>query len=383
MTDAHGRPCIEAKTTADLEDALGMTAGNIFHGALRWPFAEDDEPLDTPARRWGVATAHDRILLCGSGSRRGGAVSGIGGHNAAMAVLESSGTPRPAALQPAAQLGRASVDVRASRSSASAQRGERARRRIVDVVDARDHATALVGQRDHLAPPVGRIGLAHHQSAVLQVVDRDGGGGRVHGGGLGDLLGRHRPLGQPAQHPDPAERQPGGVDDVALPARRGCRTPRRPWRARPRRRAWSSADIGAPPSASALPGDQRGQPLGRPQRPRRRREEAEHGDDDAEPDAHEPQRPGRRRRSRRRCCDSADPAIEPHSATPMLTPICRLVDVTADAAPARSSGIPLTAALVIGRVDHREADAEHREDDQQSPHRRGRRSGRSAAPTRW
>ena len=88
MTDALGAPCIEAKTTVDLEDALGMTAGNIFHGALQWPFADDDEPLDTPARRWGVATAHDRILLCGSGSRRGGAVSGIGGHNAAMAVLE-------------------------------------------------------------------------------------------------------------------------------------------------------------------------------------------------------------------------------------------------------------------------------------------------------
>jgi phytoene dehydrogenase-like protein len=87
MTDAHGRPCIETKTTVDLEDALGMTAGNIFHGALQWPFAADDEPLDTPARRWGVATEHARILLCGSGSRRGGAVSGIGGHNAAMAVL--------------------------------------------------------------------------------------------------------------------------------------------------------------------------------------------------------------------------------------------------------------------------------------------------------
>ncbi|CLW81876.1 phytoene dehydrogenase [Mycobacterium tuberculosis] len=26
-------------------------------------------------------------MLCGSGARRGGAVSGIGGHNAAMAVL--------------------------------------------------------------------------------------------------------------------------------------------------------------------------------------------------------------------------------------------------------------------------------------------------------
>ena len=89
MDDSAGQPCIETKTTADLEHALGMTAGNIFHGGLTWPFAEDDEPLNTPARRWGVATSHDRILLCGSGSRRGGAVSGIGGHNAAMAVLES------------------------------------------------------------------------------------------------------------------------------------------------------------------------------------------------------------------------------------------------------------------------------------------------------
>lgn len=89
MEDSSGRLCIEAKTTSDLEDALGMTNGNIFHGALTWPFVEDDDPLETPAQRWGVATGHDRILLCGSGSRRGGGVSGIGGHNAAMAVLES------------------------------------------------------------------------------------------------------------------------------------------------------------------------------------------------------------------------------------------------------------------------------------------------------
>ncbi len=89
MEDASGRLCIEAKTTQDLEQILGMTAGNIFHGALNWPFVENDEPLDTPARRWGVSTAHDRILFCGSGSRRGGAVSGIGGHSSAMAVLES------------------------------------------------------------------------------------------------------------------------------------------------------------------------------------------------------------------------------------------------------------------------------------------------------
>ncbi len=89
MNDANGLDCIETTTTLDLEHALGMTGGNIFHGALCWPFADDDDPLDTPARRWGVATVHERILLCGSGARRGGAVSGIGGHNAAMAVLAS------------------------------------------------------------------------------------------------------------------------------------------------------------------------------------------------------------------------------------------------------------------------------------------------------
>lgn len=83
-----GSPCIEARTTADLEESLGMVGGDIFHGLLSWPWADDDEPLETPAQRWGVATEHDRVLLCGSGARRGGAVSGLGGHNAAMAALE-------------------------------------------------------------------------------------------------------------------------------------------------------------------------------------------------------------------------------------------------------------------------------------------------------
>ncbi len=83
-----GTPCVEARTTADLEAALGMIGGDIFHGSLSWPWAGDDEPLDTPAQRWGVATDHPNVLLCGSGARRGGAVSGLGGHNAAMAALE-------------------------------------------------------------------------------------------------------------------------------------------------------------------------------------------------------------------------------------------------------------------------------------------------------
>ncbi|MET1156028.1 MAG: NAD(P)/FAD-dependent oxidoreductase, partial [Arthrobacter sp.] len=97
LRDDRGAPCIETKTTLDLEHALNLTGGSIFHGPLDWPFAEDDDPLDTPAQRWGVATAHERILLCGAGARRGGGVSGLGGHNAAMAVLEKgapeNGTP--------------------------------------------------------------------------------------------------------------------------------------------------------------------------------------------------------------------------------------------------------------------------------------------------
>ena len=97
LADAHGRPCIETTTTLDLQRTLRMTGGNIFHGELAWPFADDDDPLDTPARQWGVATAHPRIMLCGSGARRGGAVSGIGGHNAAMAVLASLASRRKSA----------------------------------------------------------------------------------------------------------------------------------------------------------------------------------------------------------------------------------------------------------------------------------------------
>jgi phytoene dehydrogenase-like protein len=89
MMDAHGNPCVETKTTRDLEHALRLPGGSIFHGDLAWPWAEDDEPLDTPAQRWGVDTGIEGVLLCGAGARRGGAVSGIAGHNAAMAVLET------------------------------------------------------------------------------------------------------------------------------------------------------------------------------------------------------------------------------------------------------------------------------------------------------
>ncbi|MGC7097603.1 phytoene desaturase family protein [Amycolatopsis lurida] len=79
--DEHGNPCIEAKTPLDLEAELGLPGGHIFHRDLSWPYATED------TGRWGVETRHERILLCGAGAVRGGGVSGIPGHNAAMAVL--------------------------------------------------------------------------------------------------------------------------------------------------------------------------------------------------------------------------------------------------------------------------------------------------------
>lgn len=89
--DAAGNPCLEAKTPLDIEEALAMPGGHIFHGDLGWPWLEEDEHPHDPAHHWGVATGHDRILICGSGARRGGAVSGIAGHNAAHALLEILG----------------------------------------------------------------------------------------------------------------------------------------------------------------------------------------------------------------------------------------------------------------------------------------------------
>ncbi len=83
-----GTPCLEARTTHDLATELGMTGGAIFHGPLAWPWADPGSDPGGPAARWGVATGQPGILYCGAAARRGGAVSGVGGHNAARAALE-------------------------------------------------------------------------------------------------------------------------------------------------------------------------------------------------------------------------------------------------------------------------------------------------------
>ena len=80
-----GRPCIEAKSPLDLEADVYLPRGNIFHKDLALPFAESDEEVG----KWGVETNLPNVFICGASAKRGGGVSGIPGHNAAMAVLQS------------------------------------------------------------------------------------------------------------------------------------------------------------------------------------------------------------------------------------------------------------------------------------------------------
>jgi phytoene dehydrogenase-like protein len=78
-----GSLAIEAKSPLDLESDIGLPRGNIFHRDLDFPFL-DGSGADLI---WGSETSDKHIYLAGAGSRRGGGVSGIAGHNAAMAVL--------------------------------------------------------------------------------------------------------------------------------------------------------------------------------------------------------------------------------------------------------------------------------------------------------
>ncbi len=80
---------IEVKTPLDIEEAIGLPRGNIFHKDLSMPFREDSTPPS-----WGVETDDPRIFICGAGAVRGGGVSGIPGHNAAMAVLAKQIAPQ-------------------------------------------------------------------------------------------------------------------------------------------------------------------------------------------------------------------------------------------------------------------------------------------------
>jgi phytoene dehydrogenase-like protein len=90
--DAEGRPCLEARSPRDIEQELAMPGGHIFHGDLDWPWAASDQEIGT----WGVETDIPNVLICGAGARRGGAVSGVPGRAAALALLLSRSRRRRA-----------------------------------------------------------------------------------------------------------------------------------------------------------------------------------------------------------------------------------------------------------------------------------------------
>ena len=80
--NSDGTLCVEVKSPLDLEKDVRLPGGNIFHRDLTFPFKEEGD-----TQTWGVETDDPRIFICGAGAQRGGGVSGIPGHNAAMAVL--------------------------------------------------------------------------------------------------------------------------------------------------------------------------------------------------------------------------------------------------------------------------------------------------------
>jgi phytoene dehydrogenase-like protein len=104
-----GLLALEVKSPLDLEQELALPRGNIFHRDLDFPFLDDEHNSDEnhsdkthgTAQRWGTGqlwgaeTDDPHIYLAGAGARRGGGVSGIAGHNAAMALLAKASSHHP------------------------------------------------------------------------------------------------------------------------------------------------------------------------------------------------------------------------------------------------------------------------------------------------
>lgn len=86
-----GSLAIETKSPLDLEKEITLPRGNIFHRDLDFPFLDGNGEIGGGGKTvWGAETDDPHIYLAGAGARRGGGVSGIAGHNAAMALLAKS-----------------------------------------------------------------------------------------------------------------------------------------------------------------------------------------------------------------------------------------------------------------------------------------------------
>jgi phytoene dehydrogenase-like protein len=79
---------VQSITPLDLEQAWGLTEGDLNHGQL----ILDQLFFMRPMPGWSDhRTPIDGLYLCGSGVHGGGGVSGVGGRNAARTVLKSAG----------------------------------------------------------------------------------------------------------------------------------------------------------------------------------------------------------------------------------------------------------------------------------------------------
>ena len=132
-------------------------------------------------------------------------VSGIGGHNAAMAVLDPDSSLRERArLYPERReiTYNYARSAEASSSSSADDRPQLSRSPLSAASDAgAGSSTPSISATTSRPASVSETSLQrrlvgsvspHNQTAVLKVVDRHGGGRRVDGGGLGDLLDGHR-----------------------------------------------------------------------------------------------------------------------------------------------------------------------------------------------
>ena len=70
---------IDILTPQDIEEQIGLTGGNIFHGSM----GLDQLFIGRPAYRSPISG----LYLCGAGAHPGGGVMGIPGKHAAQAVL--------------------------------------------------------------------------------------------------------------------------------------------------------------------------------------------------------------------------------------------------------------------------------------------------------
>ena len=84
---SNGSLAIEVKSPLDLAQEISLPRGNIFHRDLDFPFLDAES---NSHQIWGAETDDPHIYLAGAGARRGGGVSGIAGHNAAMALLSKN-----------------------------------------------------------------------------------------------------------------------------------------------------------------------------------------------------------------------------------------------------------------------------------------------------